>query len=394
MRSAWSGDASRGNPYIDQVCGRIRLLGHFPPAAARRGTKFGFAGSPCRKYVVLWLPIAFYRQHSADKNAIQQQTGEQMSFSEIQSFSEPSEFAAAIRGASVDVTVVIPGQFNAEITSVDLGTLRIQRLSQNLPLVLHATHTGNQVSFAFHTESGQSLIRDGIRVTSDSLVRLGRPQSHFQRHAASVHWGSISLTPEELPTVSETVAGFDLMPPDNDQIITPPPGAMINLLRLHAAAGLLAKQAPELLTNLEVARGMEQSLTHALVDCLQSKIAREQTLAQHRHQTIMQRFNAIIQADAETPLHVMEVALAVGVSLRLLTTCCQEHLGMGPKKYLDLRRMHLARRDLVSADPRVTTVTDTATRYGFWQLGRFSVNYKSIFGESPSATLHKKTGLL
>jgi AraC-like DNA-binding protein len=310
--------------------------------------------------------------------------------SEIQSFSEPSEFAAAIRGASVDVTVVTPGQFDAEITSVDLGTVRIQRLSDNLPLVWHAKHTGGRVSFAFHTEPGQSLIRDGIEVTSDSLVRLGRPQSHFQRFAAPVHWGSISLRLTDIPSANEAVAGFDLTPPGNDQIITPPPGAMTNLQRLHAAAGLLAKQAPELLKNSEVARGMEQSLTHALVACLQSKIAREQTPTQHRHQMIMQRFNAIIQANAEVPLYMIEVALAAGVSLRSLTLCCQEHLGMSPKKYLRLRRMHLARTALVGADPHVTTVTDIATRYGFWQLGRFSVDYKSIFGQSPSVTLHKK----
>jgi transcriptional regulator GlxA family with amidase domain len=49
--------------------------------------------------------------------------------------------------------------------------------------------------------------------------------------------------------------------------------------------------------------------------------------------------------------------------------------------------MQMARCALQKADPAVSRVTDIATEHGFWELGRFSVNYRQLFGESPKTTL-------
>ena len=49
---------------------------------------------------------------------------------------------------------------------------------------------------------------------------------------------------------------------------------------------------------------------------------------------------------------------------------------MSPKQYLPSRRMHLARRALRDSAPDRTTVTEIATRYGFWHFGRFAGEYQ------------------
>jgi methylphosphotriester-DNA--protein-cysteine methyltransferase len=75
------------------------------------------------------------------------------------------------------------------------------------------------------------------------------------------------------------------------------------------------------------------------------------------------------------------------VNERSLRAYCARHIGMSPKHYQELRRMQIVREQLRAADPARTTVAAIATRRGIRHLGRFSVRYRELFGESPSATL-------
>ena len=59
---------------------------------------------------------------------------------------------------------------------------------------------------------------------------------------------------------------------------------------------------------------------------------------------------------------------------------------MGPIGFLTLRRMRLMRRALLSTNQSKATVTRVVTDQGFRELGRFSVAYRALFGESPSET--------
>ena len=108
-----------------------------------------------------------------------------------------------------------------------------------------------------------------------------------------------------------------------------------------------------------------------------------------RHYAIVARFEEFLEANPDRPLYLTEICAAIAVAERTLRIACEEHLGMGPIRYLSLRRMHLVRRALLRADPLVATVTRLATDHGFWELGRFSVAYRGLFGESPSESLRR-----
>jgi AraC-like DNA-binding protein len=267
----------------------------------------------------------------------------------------------------------------------------LQRSSDNLPRTAHSVNSKGLAIITFRTHPGPSLVRGGVKMQSTDIVRHAEDEAYFQRSSGSASFGAMSLPEEDMAAIGEAMAGLDLTPLRDAMLVTPPPCAMAKLQRLHAAAGHLAEEAPEIIVNPDAARGLEQALIQAMISCLVDGEVREDSVAQRHHEIVMRRFHRVVEENPEQPLYIPEICKAIRVSSRSLQACCQEHLGMGPKHYLLLRRMYLARRALREAATDATSVTDVATRYGFWQLGRFAVEYQSLFGESPSATLRRQS---
>ena len=76
---------------------------------------------------------------------------------------------------------------------------------------------------------------------------------------------------------------------------------------------------------------------------------------------------------------------AGGVPRRTLNHAFQQVLGMGPVTYWRRLRLNQVRRSLrelrANAEPK--SVTEIALDHGFWHLGRFSSQYRELFGNSP-----------
>ena len=87
------------------------------------------------------------------------------------------------------------------------------------------------------------------------------------------------------------------------------------------------------------------------------------------------------------PITVPELAARVGVSERVLELGFKENLGIPPQKYIRWNRMNRLHRELRASRRGDTTVTEMANRWGFHELGRTAVEYKQLFGESPSESL-------
>jgi AraC-like DNA-binding protein len=307
--------------------------------------------------------------------------------SAVQNFTDPDEYAAAIHPSIVELTVIERGNFNASQVRIDLHRLWVRRASESLARTADVELAPGRAYIAFPANAGPSIVYSGNHVQPRDIVRHNSGRTYYQKTSGPAHWAVMSLPTDDMVSLGAVIAGCDLTPPHDALVGTPSPSAMAKLQRLHAAAGHLAEDAPEIIAHPEAARGLEQALIDALVACLGDGEVRADRSALRQHASIMRRFRRAVEEDPDGPVYIPELCTAIGVSDRTLRACCQEQLGMSPKRYLLLRRMNLARRALRDSTPTGTTVTEIATRYGFWQFGRFAGEYKSLFGELPSATL-------
>lgn len=92
------------------------------------------------------------------------------------------------------------------------------------------------------------------------------------------------------------------------------------------------------------------------------------------------------------PLFVPELCHALGIKPRALRLAFAALFGMSPARFLRLRRLHAAHRDLRNAQ-RPSSVTEVGIRHGFFDLGRFASEYRATFGELPSSTLARTRGV-
>jgi AraC-like DNA-binding protein len=228
----------------------------------------------------------------------------------------------------------------------------------------------------------------GMDVLSGDIIVNNFDEIH-QQTEAEFRLGSMSLTIRALDAACKAITGLEFSGSPLKHLVRPNAALMSRLLKLHEMVGQIATTVPDVLEVPEVARSLEQQLIHILVRCLTEGVSVQMTSGGRRHDKIVSQFEEYLEARPHRPLYVTEICAAIDTSERTLRAACEEHLGMGPIRYLALRRMHLVRRALSRAIPSATTVTSIATDHGFWELGRFAVNYHSLFGETPSVTLHR-----
>jgi AraC-like DNA-binding protein len=120
---------------------------------------------------------------------------------------------------------------------------------------------------------------------------------------------------------------------------------------------------------------------------------RELCLGNRSTSSIARRAQEYIEDHYPYTIRTEDLCRCTGVSSRTVQRSFSEYFQVSPFEYIKARRLHAARQALVAGDFSGDSVTVIAVMNGFTHLGRFAVDYREHFNESPKKTLARTIGI-
>jgi AraC-like DNA-binding protein len=311
-------------------------------------------------------------------------------------FSDPEQLICAIRGARLDPCQLSPNPSVSELSRISFPrcSLDTSRLGPGFSLhgamapdcytlVYVATCPTAATAFQFGITHGPDMLGwfhpgadvEVITPPGFSTVTLTVPIPYFH-HALNLLFPEF---PDQLLHHSAALAPVPASLRDLDSLI-----ASLRPLINAQPAEATQPEAAALLHHAEPL-AIDRFIAALLSGCSNRHLLPSPRLS-HRFQKL-RAARDFIHAHLDRPLATSEICAAVGLSRRGLELLFRSLLDVSPATYLRHQRLHRARQALLAAQPAPGTVKRIALASGFWHLGRFASDYRSLFGDSPATTL-------
>jgi AraC family ethanolamine operon transcriptional activator len=299
--------------------------------------------------------------------------------------------AASLEGWQQTYEQLSAGPFAGRTIQARLSdSLSFLRESTNRRLVERTVPPARTHTFAMFVSAGGDVRFNDVRMPADALISTPGSVELTVCVPENTEVAALEVADHELAgyatVFGEAAAGTDIRvgPRVTRSAMTP-------MLRGFLDQVLaVCSDTPHMLAHEQTQRSLKSAAISNILFALSGSGAEAGGLpvtAQRRYQ-LVQQARSHIDAQLGDVFTVADVCRALGVSRRTLQYCFEDVLQINPIAYIRAMRLNAARRDLKRADPVADTVADIASRWGFWHLGHFSADYKRMFGELPSATLH------
>lgn len=204
-------------------------------------------------------------------------------------------------------------------------------------------------------------------------------------------WTSVSVSPALWADAGQ-LAGLEERPPRHLILASLPPGLYTRLeYQLHHVHRLLAaaSNTPSLRPGAELeAREVALTFTSLVWELALGGDQKRPTFSGRLR--LARRAEEWMRQHLSDPVGIPDVCLAMNVSRRELEYAFRTIFDVSPWDYFQKLRLNAVYRDLRRTSTNVPGyVTEIAMTHGITHLGRFSAQYRELFGERPSETIRR-----
>jgi AraC-like DNA-binding protein len=298
-------------------------------------------------------------------------------------FGDFDELSESFVDFDADYLQMGTGPVRAEVSRVQLDRVVVLRGDEESPqYVVNSTNGRGAATLLLLAVPSCDTFWLGSRAHERTVISYEPGAEHVGRSSGPMSWMTIHYAPAALER-QQLALGLPVAPALTGSL-TPGTEAVADLRRVAAEAIEVASD-PSALEVPELRRSLEESILTAAVRVASS--APQRSAAWISRERAVRRAFEVLESRSREPLYLAELCEAAAVSERTLRNAFQHLYGVSPIRFLHMRRLALARRALLDADPARDRVSPIATRFGFTNLGRFAVEFRQLFGVSPSELL-------
>jgi AraC family ethanolamine operon transcriptional activator len=289
-----------------------------------------------------------------------------------------------------------PGHLDGELGRIPLATGTLHTCRHSVGVRVQGQFPAGHVFLLLCLDVPARSRILGRDVARDTVVAFGPGAIVDNLYGAGMCWAGLSVPVDEFTHAVRAGSILATGIGTGTTLIQQPKPAAIAALRAALASMTdFARHQPKQFDDARWRSGAEHNLLDAYIGALDSPTddrQRTNVAAPSRADSIVQSLdNYLDTVNGMVP--VAELCRVAHLPRRTLERAYQQTLRIGPAEYVRRRALNAVRRELLHGIGTMgsISITETAMRHGFWHLGRFAGYYRTLFGESPSATLHRHT---
>lgn len=296
------------------------------------------------------------------------------------------EIPAAFPAWNVEWRQLSRGAFQGRLKFVRFDSIELFYLSWNQAIQIQGSSPLGTVSFGMEISSQGRSIWQGLEYDNqDVLINSNR---EIDIKIPTGYEMFVVTVSQDLLLKYADLQQRHLRPEDLQKSLGRVNLATLNAIKAYFQASLaLLEQAPHDWSQFPQTNVTQDIVPLLISMLLSAEVPAAQPLRILQRMRLVKQLERYMLTHLDQPLTVEQLCKIVGVSERSLNNYFHDLFDMSPIAYFKALRLNRARSVLKLANPAIDKVTSIAKQVGFQHMGYFSVDYKAMFGESPSETL-------